>query len=839
MKNILGAFVAGVLALGLLSQPVFAQVGAQTPLTPTKIPQFVDPLPHFAGARVNAKAGGSLTVMAVPSNQVAVSTGTVLANGIVGVTPGAGVAHVWAYKIQYGIGAFTDPLWPAYTIEAQRDPTGAKALHMSYVNGLGGETYDKVGLIADQTLHWADPLEAMGSMNPYAGEPPLTVHLHGGEVPPQSDGGPDSWYTPSNAETGHSYNANPYLYPNTQEGATLWFHDHALGVTRLNVYAGLAGFYFLREVNEDALHLPGWSGDGKVTEVDPATGLAARGPYLPEIEIVIQDRMFDQNGGLFYPNLPPNPAIHPFWTPEFVGDVITVNGKTWPYLSVADRQYRFRLLNGSNARFYNLSFPKGGPRILQIGTDGGFLDQAIDLGNGPLLLAPGERADVIVDFSAFPPLTNKKGKQSFSSFVLTNDARTPFPGGKTASGNTTGRIMKFVVNGGKSGAAAASVATGYALRSGTGLVKLTDFAGSPANGVTVDQTRQLTLNEVMGAGGPAEVLVNNTKWSGLSLGTTIRPDFTAVQNDPEQQDPDPMMDVTYYSETMDEGSTEVWQIINLTADAHPIHLHLVQFQLMSRQPFDAKGYTAAYDAAFPTGVFLGAYGPPNDYNVANADGAIGGNPAVSPFLVAGTARPAFPNENGWKDTFIMYPGEVTTVIARWAPTDKSLTATDLNFAFNPDGGHGYVWHCHIIDHEDNEMMRPYNVTPLPGASRLTFPLPSASIAASGSVADVVETAEDAVQAPAVHVPREFGLAQNYPNPFNPTTEIRFSLPQDSHVRLALFNSLGQEVKTLIDDFAPAGYHSVRLDAGNLASGTYFYRIQAGGFVSTKKMVLVK
>jgi spore coat protein A len=828
MKKRLAFALTALLVLALFGESVLAQVPGQVPLNPRQIPQFVDPLPHFAGARVNAKSGGNLTVKMVPHKQIAVSTGTKLATGTVGpLAPDAGVANFWAYQISTDGTNFTDPLWPAYTIEAQRDLTGATALNVTYQNELGNQRYADVNLVVDQTLHSALPMLPFTNLNAYTGPVPTTVHLHGGEVPPGSDGGPDSWFDAA-GNTGHAYNPNPYLYPNTQEGATLWYHDHALGLTRLNVYAGLAGFYLLREINEDALHLPGWSGDGDVEEVNPVTGAVTTDtPYKPEIEIVIQDRMFDTKGGLYMPSVGLNPE-HPFWVPEFVGDVITVNGKTWPYLSVAPRTYRFRLLNGSNARFYNLTFPKGGPQITQIGTDGGFLDAPVPLGNGPLLLAPGERADVIIDFAAFAPVITKKGMK-VSSFILGNDARTPFPGGAVVSGNTTGRIMQFVVNGNMTGTAAALPTS---LRP-TPLVKLTDFGNPAATLAPVAKTRQLTLNEVMGMGGPMEILVNNTKWSGWQPGSTVpRPDFTAVSNGTGS---DPMMDFTYYSETMDEGTTEVWQIINLTADAHPIHLHLVQFQLMSRQPFDVKGYNAAYNAAFPGGLYLGAYGPPNTYTAPNGDGAIGGNPAVGPFLLP-PARPALLNENGWKDTFIMYPGEVTTVSARWAPTDKAagldpaVAQNQMWFGFNPNGGHGYVWHCHIIDHEDNEMMRPYNVKPNPIGP--WAPVPSVAVRAESA------DAESANDNPAEQ-PVSFALSQNYPNPFNPTTEIRFSLPENSHVRLTVFNSIGQEVKTLIDQAAPAGLHSVRLDASNLASGTYFYRIQAGGFVSTKKMILMK
>jgi len=471
-------------------------------------------------------------------------------------------------------------------------------------------------------------------------------------------------------------------------------------------------------------------------------------------------------------------------------------------------------LNGSNARFYELSFGNGAnrPVITQIGTDGGFLDAPVPI-VGKLILAPGERADVIIDFTAF----------AGQSFILDNTAKTPYPGGGPVNGKTTGRIMKFIVNGtmvapgGGLGIDKSVIPTNLRPSQLNGLVKLTDFAALPTALEPVAKTRQLTLNEVMGPGGPLEVLVNNTKWSGESVDATgthqIRLDFEAVPNGDGT--------TTYYSETMDEGTTEIWQIINLTADAHPIHLHLVQFQLMSRQPFNVAGYNAAYNVDFPGGLFIGAYGPPNDYNIANSDGAIGGNPGVNGFLI-GAPLPANPNERGWKDTFIMYPGEVTTVIARWTPTDAPLLSDvdNTGFEFNPNGGHGYVWHCHIIDHEDNEMMRPYNVNPNLATRNPLF--------------------KQSGETPTIASVTDFSLDQNYPNPFNPSTVINFSVPDENTlVTLKVYNSLGEEVGTLINQVVPAGQHQVNFNARGLSSGVYFYTLTAGNFVDSKKMVVMK
>ena len=405
-------------------------------MKPNKVPQFVDPLPHFAGNRIDASGGDLIIKYAPVPGQIAVSTGTKLATGTVGpLAPTVGMAKFWGYSISNDGGtSFTPPHWPAFSIVAQR----GVPVHVEYRNELTDEneiplSYADVNLIADQTIHWAAPTGMdMMNMTPYTGPVPVAPHLHGGEVASESDGGPDSWFTPGYAIKGPAWLKGVdqyYDYPNTQEPATVWYHDHALGVTRLNVYAGLAGFYFLKDAVEDAVKLPGFSGDDLVLEVAPVgkSGVFNPNPYLPEIEIALQDRMFDVNGQLYFPNQPPNIMDHPFWTPEFVGDIITVNGKTWPYLSVAPRKYRFRIVNGSNARFYQIwlqDLVTGvmGPRLVQIGTDGGLLKAPVPV-VGKLLLAPGERADLVIDFTASAPN---------QVWTLRNSANTPFPNGAPA-----------------------------------------------------------------------------------------------------------------------------------------------------------------------------------------------------------------------------------------------------------------------------------------------------------------------------------------------------------------------------------------------------------------------
>jgi FtsP/CotA-like multicopper oxidase with cupredoxin domain len=709
-----------ILALAFLpAASVRAEDDEQISISPTEVPQFVDPLPGLP--LVDGTQPITLTMCEFKANVL--PTGTF----VPGVAP---ETWVWGYIVGTECPTTTQSTYLGPVVVAQRGvPTP-----MTFINNLGSAATTNVLAwknSTDQTLHWADPLnkeqnacnkEAMMNEGTppvgecaehYAGPIPAVVHLHGGDVPPELDGGPDAWYTSDGLYQGHGYYSFPgtggpgsnqavYRYPNEQEPALIWFHDHALGATRLNVYAGLAGGYLLTDPSDLSLpsNLPG------------------------PVPLVLQDRMFDKQGQLYFPageEFVPNPD-HPFWVPEFTGDIMAVNGHVWPYLNVEPKRYRFLFINGSNARAYELFLTDQdskakGPAMWQIGTDGGFLDFPVKIDpSGPgnklqkLVLMPGERADVIVDFAGLAPGTR---------LLLRNVAKTPYPAGDTVDGKTIGRIMQFRVVPGAGVDTTYDPAAGGALR--TPMVRLVDpVAGTLAPGVIVQKTRQLTLNEVMGdptsvgdaeyEGGPLEVLVNNTLWSGMDHMGNVRADFTPIT----------VGDITTgYSELPREGETEVWEIINMTADAHPIHLHLVQFQIINRQAFDGRKYMAAYDAAYG-GTMVEGFGPPNDYNVPNGDGAVGGNPAVGPAL-KGLAKPPAANEAGWKDTAIMLPGQVTRIAVRWAPMSlpAATAAADAFYDFDPDGEgmHGYVWHCHIIDHEDNEMMRPTSVLPNPAAIR--------------------------------------------------------------------------------------------------------------------------
>ncbi|MBO8168371.1 MAG: multicopper oxidase domain-containing protein [Thermoanaerobacteraceae bacterium] len=516
---------------------------------------------------------------------------------------------------------------PGPTFEAIR----GIPIHVQWVNNLTGPHLFAV----DPTLHWANP--NMMPMNPPLPWPPfppgfpnaqrpvpIVPHLHGGEVPSAFDGHPNAWFTAGTIR-GKSFTTSHYIYPNEQQPTTLWYHDHALGMTRLNVYAGLAGFYLLRDPNN---HLE-----------NPESSILPTGKY--EIPLVIQDRTFRLNGSFFFDKVGTNRTIHPYWVPEFFGNTIMVNGKVWPNLNVEPRQYRFRILNGSNARFYNLKFSNG-QSFVQIGSDGGFLPSPVTLTS--LLIAPGERADILVDFSAVSPGT---------SIILENDASAPYPDGDPPDPETVGQIMQFTVP--------------FTAPSPVIPPELPDTLNTIPVLTPTAPTRTLTLNEVMGPDGPVIALLDGQKWDAPT------------------------------SELPKVGATEDWYIVNLTGDTHPIHLHLVQFLIINRQKIEVDRYKT-------------------DWTLIN-----GTPPLTKPtvplpidrYLKGEPISPA-PNEMGWKDTVRANPGEVTRIRVRYAPQDANpaLTLPGVNlYPFDPTSGPGYVWHCHILDHEDNEMMRPVKVVP--------------------------------------------------------------------------------------------------------------------------------
>ena len=477
--------------------------------------------------------------------------------------------------------------WPGPTIEAQ----SGQPLNINWISKLPTAHI----LPIDHSIHGAESsLPAVRNV----------AHVHGACVLPDDDGYPESWFTAQGEHGPHGpkFNPRPSFYPNSQPATTLWYHDHCLGITRLNVYAGLAGFYLIRDEAEKALNLP-------------------QGEF--EIPLMLQDRLFHHDGSLYYPRVVNGPKEHPIWIQEFYGDYNCVNGMVTPFLELEPRKYRFRILNAANARFYHLRMfnsDEAGkalndsfdvPSFQQIGTDGGLLPAPLELHY--LLLGPGERFDVVIDFSGC------EGK----SFSLVNDAPAPYTmGGQYLADD----VMLFKVTRPLSSKDTATVSD-----------SLVPF--EPLNPTFATRERLLLVSEKERPSDGYVIigLLGNARW-----------------HEPITEDPKA-------------GSTEIWSFVNITGDVHPLHIHLVQFQVLNRQSFDVQTYQQTGKLVF-------------------------------------TGRPMAPERNerpARKDTVKSYPGYVTRIIQRFDLPPGMPVAPGQEFL--------YVWHCHILEHEDNEMMRPYKV----------------------------------------------------------------------------------------------------------------------------------
>ncbi|GAA2081456.1 multicopper oxidase family protein [Actinomadura alba] len=547
---------------------------------------------------------------------------------------------VWGYG---AVGAPASFAYPAFTIEARHGRT----VEVDWINGL----VDRDGrflphlLSIDQTLHWADPPGGTAGRDSYGrgrgtyrGPVPIVTHVHGNHTFDHSDGYPEAWYLPDArdipagfAREGSWYDrfraGSPlgdrwgpgravFEYPNDQPAGTQWYHDHTLGLTRANVYAGPVGFYLLRGGPND---VP----PGVLPGPAPRTGDPPGRRYY-EIPLAVQDRSFNADGSLFYPAsraffdgfrgpYAPNSDVPPIWNPEFLGNMIVVNGTTWPVLAVEPRRYRFRLLNGSNTRvfiFKLVSDPMArrpvtaALPIWMIGTESGFMAAPARLDR--LLLSPAERADVIVDFTGLPV--------GAEVYLINEGPDAVFNGKQDAFADpaTTGQVMKFQV--------------GRLTSDDTSTPPSRLSLPAPDGPGAETHRRQVSFAErsstrVPGIG-PVAVL----------LGTMRE----GAANPLRWHDP--------VTENPRVGAVEVWEMYNTTPDAHPIHLHEVRFEVVDRQ-------------------------------------RIGG----------GGRRPPDPWEQGLKDTVIAYPQEITRVKARF------------------DRAGRFVWHCHMLEHEDNEMMRPYDI----------------------------------------------------------------------------------------------------------------------------------
>jgi spore coat protein A len=419
----------------------------------------------------------------------------------------------------------------------------------------------------------------------------IMTHLHGAFVAGASDGNPA--VTPDGFGPGETQSVHYPNQPPQNPAALQWFHDHALGATRLNVFAGLAAAYIVRDADD--------------TGAEPNPIGIPGGAY--EVPLVIQDRQFNRDGTFLYPT----GDFGVNWIGEYFGDVMLVNGKVWPFLEVEPRLYRFRILNGCNARILNLDLPAA---MWQIGAEAGLFDVPVQVKR--LVLAPAERADLIVDFS---------GLAGRRLMIRNHRVRPPVSNPAPPLLQVMQiRVGRSVTQPGPRGVPAS-------------------LPGRAADLPDPVRTRYITLNEI---DPDSDVWFLNLDGLHFEDGVT---------------------------ETPKVGTVEDWVYINLTADTHPMHTHLVTFQVVGRTPFDTEAYEEDHE------------GP---------DGVPGG---IDPTPYAtGPMEPPAPEERGFKETVKANPGYFTTIRSRFELPD-GVTAPQR-----------YVHHCHIVEHEDNDMMRPFTVT---------------------------------------------------------------------------------------------------------------------------------
>ncbi|UCF91255.1 MAG: multicopper oxidase domain-containing protein [Desulfobacterales bacterium] len=708
-KGVKPALVIGVALLALMVggiPGVFAEPLPGGTLDPTAIPKYVDPLvipPAMPSKGIRWDPKERKFVRYYEIEVVEFDQQILPSNDTNGNT--LNPTTVWSYA---AVGRPATRNYPAFTIEAYKD----FPVRVKWVNSLVDEWGQPLPhlLTVDQTLHWANPPQdcregrprtdcAGKSQEPYTGPVPIVTHVHGAHVGPESDGYPEAWYLPAGADptmyATEGSNYSDYLggsgagkgfavfqYPNDQPSTTLWYHDHTLGMTRSNVYAGPAGFYLIRDLRNARLRLPS-PGLLPIPGVDPNGNQKVRNG-VHEIPIVIQDRSFNADGSLFYPSnreffeglsdgtafdnpilsdngveFAPFSDVAPLWNPEAFFNTMVVNGKTWPFLDVQKRKYRFRLLNGSNSRFLILRLATTNPaspsdpmnwvdltdEFTQIGADQGFLPGAPAILD-ELLMGPAERADVIVDFSNF--------NVGDRIIMLNVGPDEPFGGGAVgvdfdpADAATSGQVMLFNV----------------VPRKGWDLSRIPATLPPVDPVVVPDNVRQVSLNEEESA--TEDVCIDPDSEEFIDLEEPVTEEICAaaggvvVPFGPTAALLGTVADGPLkWSEAITEnpllGNTETWEIYNNTVDGHPIHLHLVKFRVVNRE-------------------------------ILNED-----SPNF-PVMNIGDVRGPESWETGDKDTVIALPGEITRVQATF------------------DIAGLYVWHCHILEHEDNEMMRAYYVS---------------------------------------------------------------------------------------------------------------------------------
>ena len=577
-------------------------------------------------------------------------TGLVDANGAPLATP------AWGYGKKS-----KNVSWPGGTIETHRDTR----VKVKWKNKLmAGKNNPLPHLLpVDTSIHWCYSLPGYQQFSIEQDGVPLVTHLHGGHTKSPFDGNPEYFFSPGFKIRGPRWESKKYTYHNDQSAGCLWYHDHALGITRLNVYAGLAGFYIIRDEEDTGRY-------------GNPLGLPAE-DY--ELAYVIQDRMFRETGELFYPAFPGEPEYDAFIQgegavlppdlfpgggpsvlAEFFGDHIVVNGKIWPKADVEPRNYRMRLLNGSDSRFLAIRFRIASSASATdlngasapvpfwvIGSDQGLAASATQVDQ--LLINPAERYDLVFDFSQVPPgsriiMDNIGGDAPFGGALIGD------PGFDMADlfiNRQTDRIMAFDVS--------------LPLSNKPDTFSPSAIAHYSGNNTPPDKVRKLALFEGKDEFGRLQPLLGTAEPTVDAAGNLLDgslPWFLPITENPAL------------------GSTEIWEIYNTTEDAHPIHVHLVNFEILDRQGFTAN--------LIPQ--------PVTQHN-----GTIGqGFRLTNVTLVPNTLVATSGVERAPKDMVTALPGQVTRIKA----------------TFDRPGR--YVWHCHILSHEDHEMMRPFHVGPING-----------------------------------------------------------------------------------------------------------------------------
>jgi spore coat protein A len=708
----------------IVQQPV---AGQRAPLDPNTLQQFATP---FVEIPIAATDPANPTTYTVNVRQGTWDFGLRNMDGsqiIDSMTGKPIVTKTWGYDVN---GVFLGIYGP--TVEA----TKGTALTFNYINNLRDEVNRTKGTGPYLTKHLLAVDPTIDGAN--GGEPEcrIVTHLHGGDVDYTSDGYPNAWVTNDPAVQAKWAKAddlvnmvpgrpatnrlNPYIYPNNQDATTLWFHDHSMGITRLNAYAGVAAFYLIRD--------PAVEGTAGTALADLTASANRRAnPVVPTLQsdefdlpVVIQDKDFTVDGALVFPTFnnmgaytytvlhDANGNVEQSIRPEMFGNVVTVNGKAWPYKDVKEQVYRFRLLNGSDSRVYNLwlqdadsgeiitpalasaaATAAGNPGltwpVMQVGADQGYINAAVDVATGPadggLLLAPAERADIVIDFAHPVFRNNGKGR----NIVLRNDAPAPFSGlfgpanedPTTLDAKTTGKVMMFRVSStiGTPSPLFASAGPATSLR--TAVVPFTSL-GAPTR---VAGARLVDLQERKD---PVFVVLDPT--TGTVSNRTM-----LLLNGLRFGDP--------ITERPEQGGTEEWIMINTTPDVHPMHMHLTKMQVIEKGYINLGGspYVRAEGGAMPqlpaTAVF-----------VPNADPRL--NPAANTAPSNSVYRVSPSESLVYKDTVKVPPAQT--------PYDAFTDVVNPGYMrvrvqFNRLGT--YLWHCHILSHEEFDMMRPLTVMP--------------------------------------------------------------------------------------------------------------------------------